>query len=53
MNKPSKNDQRLITSDMIKKLPTPVQRYMTYTGVIGYPWINTVYLKQMGKFLDF
>ena len=23
---------------------------MTYTGVIGYPWINTVYLKQMGKF---
>ena len=50
MKKPSENDQRLITSDLIKKLPTPVQRYMTYTGVIGYPWINTVCLKQMGKF---
>jgi hypothetical protein len=50
MNQSRKNGQRLITADMLKKLPTPVQRYLTYTGVIGYPWIETVHLKQKGKF---
>jgi len=50
MEKHSEKYQRLITSGMLEKLPDPVQRYLTYTGVIGYPWINTVRLKQVGKF---
>ena len=37
MEKHSENDQRLITSDMLEKLPDPVQRYMAYTGVVDYP----------------
>jgi hypothetical protein len=43
-------DKLVITSDMLNELPTPVQRYMTYTGVVGTPWIDTVRLKQVGKF---
>jgi hypothetical protein len=27
-----------------------VQRYLTYTGVVGTPWIDTVYLEQAGRF---
>ena len=50
MEKYSENDQRLITSDMLEKLPNPVQRYMAYTGVVGNPWIDTVRLKQVGRF---
>ena len=34
-----------ITEKMIRELPEPVQRYMHYTGVIGRPWIETVWLK--------
>jgi len=43
-------DQQIITEDILKHLPEVVQRYLTYTGVVGYPWINTVRLKQTGKF---
>jgi len=50
MDKLSANEQRLITSDMLADLPEPVQRYMTYTGVVGNPWIDTVRLKQVGRF---
>ena len=35
---------------MLEKLPDAVQRYLAYTGVVGYPWIDTVRLKQEGKF---
>jgi hypothetical protein len=34
----------------ISKLPEPVRRYMRYTGVVGSPWVETVHLKQVGKF---
>jgi len=44
------NNQRLITAGMLEDLPEPVQRYMTYTGVVGRPWINTVRLRQSGIF---
>jgi hypothetical protein len=44
------NEQRLIKSDMLENLPEPVQRYMAYTGVVGNPWIDTVRLKQVGRF---
>ena len=40
----------LITAEMLKNLPEPVQRYMIYTGVVGKPWIDAVYLKQKGRF---
>ncbi len=40
----------LVTADMLQHLPEPVQRYMTYTGVVGKPWINTVHIKYAGKF---
>ncbi len=41
---------RLVTADMLRHLPEPVQRYMAYTGVIGQPWIDTVRLKYTGQF---
>lgn len=43
-------NSRLVTVDMLRNLPEPVQHYMTYTGVVGKPWINTVRLKQSGRF---
>ncbi len=42
--------QMIITNEMISDLPEPVQRYMRYTGVVGKPWIENVWLKQIGKF---
>jgi hypothetical protein len=44
------NDSFIITSDMLEELPRPVQRYLTYSGIVGYPWIDTVRLKQVGIF---
>jgi hypothetical protein len=41
---------RLVTANVLADLPEPVQRYMTYTGVVGKPWIDTVRLRQRGKF---
>ena len=39
-----------VTKDMLANLPVPVQRYMSFTGVLGKPWINSVVLKQVGTF---
>ncbi len=50
MEKHIENNQRLITLDMLDELPDPVQRYLAYTGVVDYPWVDTVRLKQVGKF---
>jgi hypothetical protein len=33
---------------MFRDLPEPIRRYLTYTGVVGKPLVNTVYLKQKG-----
>ena len=41
---------RFITADMLQDLPEPVQQYLTYTGVVGTPWVENVFLKQRGKF---
>jgi hypothetical protein len=46
----SPRGQRLITAEMLADLPEPVQRYLNYSGVVGKPWIDTVYLKQTGHF---
>jgi hypothetical protein len=45
-----KLNQRLITFDMLHNLPEPVQRYMAFSNVVEKPWIETVYLKQSGRF---
>jgi hypothetical protein len=50
IDKHNADEKRLITSDMLENLPEPVQRYMAYTGVVGNPWIDTVRLKQVGRF---
>jgi len=44
------NNQRLVTADMLSRLPEPAQRYLNYTGVIGKPWIDTVRIKYTGIF---
>ncbi len=50
MDKHQTNKDRLVTADMLQNLPEPVQRYLSYSGVIGKPWINTVRLKYVGRF---
>jgi hypothetical protein len=49
-DKYSVRNDRLVTAEMLQNLPEPVQRYMIYTGVVGKPWIDTVHLKQAGRF---
>ena len=43
-------NQQLVTPEMLQHLPEPVQRYMAFSGVVGKPWIETVHLKQTGRF---
>ncbi|HET7377374.1 MAG TPA: DUF6544 family protein, partial [Anaerolineae bacterium] len=50
MNSLLKNNERLVTADMLQPLPEPVQRYLSYSGVIGQAWIDTVRLKYTGRF---
>jgi hypothetical protein len=45
----SSKDNKIITEEMLVNLPTSVQRYLRYSGVVGKPWINTVRLKQTGQ----
>jgi hypothetical protein len=40
----------LITSEMLEGLPAPVQRYLTYSGVLGKPRIKTVRILFSGRF---
>src|SRR5215510_7908122 len=44
------NTDQIVTQDMLQHLPAPVQRYLSYSGVVGKPWINTVRLNYKGKF---
>ncbi len=44
------NDNRLVTPEMLQRLPDPVQRYLDFTGLVGKPWIHDVRLKQAGRF---
>lgn len=39
-----------VTDQMLDMLPEPVQRYMIYTGVVGKTWVDTVHLRQVGRF---
>jgi hypothetical protein len=40
----------VVTPEMLAHLPEPVHRYLVYTGVVGKPMVNTVRLRQRGKF---
>lgn len=44
------DERRLITADLLDKVPEPVRRYLNYTGVVGQPWIDQARLKQEGTF---
>ena len=50
MEKFENTNPRLITAEMLQDLPEPVQRYLAFSGVIGKPWIDTVRLRQSGRF---
>ena len=47
----SKNleDKKIVTEEMLQGLPSPVQKYLRYSGAVGKAWINTVSLKQTGR----
>jgi hypothetical protein len=44
------SSQKVVTAEMLQGLPEPVQRYLTYTEVVGKPWVDTVRIRQAGKF---
>jgi hypothetical protein len=39
----------VVTEEMVGALPEPARRFLTYTGVIGRPFVRTVRLKQTGR----
>ncbi len=39
----------VVIEEMLKDLPPPVQRYMSYSGVIGKTIPHTVHLRQVGR----
>jgi hypothetical protein len=49
-NRNQSGTQSLVTPEMLQDLPEVVQRYLNYTAIIGKPQIDTVYLRQTGKF---
>ncbi len=49
-NKDISRPERLVTEEMLEDLPQPVQRYLDYTGVVGKPLVDSVHLKQTGRF---
>ncbi|MCU7548939.1 hypothetical protein OCK74_07415 [Chitinophagaceae bacterium LB-8] len=40
--------KNIVTEDMIKNLPTPVQRWLRNSGIMGREMIHSVHLKQKG-----
>ncbi len=50
MGKGEPENDRVVTADMLQRLPEPVRRYLNYTNVVGEPWVKTVRLKQTGRF---
>lgn len=43
-------EEPVIHAERLAHLPPVVQRYLTYSGVIGTPWIETVRLSYTGRF---
>jgi hypothetical protein len=50
MSQPASNGRHVITDDRLHGLPAAVQRYLTYTGIVGTPWIETVRIHYRGRF---
>ena len=46
----NKNEDLIVSKSMLVDLPEPVQRYISFTGIMGKPWIKSVVLSQVGKF---
>jgi len=46
---PQGRKQVIVTEEMLQRLPDPLKRYLSYTGVVGKPMVQTVRLKQVGK----
>jgi len=46
----SEIEEQLVTAEMLVPLPEPVRRYLRYSGIVGKPWVDSVYLKQSGRF---
>lgn len=42
-------NNKIVTEKMLEGLPSPVQKYLHYSGVVNKPWVNTVNLKQTGQ----
>jgi hypothetical protein len=38
----------IVTEEMLEGLPSPVRRYLRYTGIVGQPLVETVYVEQQG-----
>lgn len=39
----------VVTEEMLRDLPAPARRYLSYTGVVGKPMVRTVWLRQTGR----
>ncbi len=44
----NRDTRETVTEEMLANLPAPVQRYLTHTGVVGKPQVQSVYLEQVG-----
>lgn len=42
--------ERIVTSEMLARLPAAAQRYLNLTGVVGKPWIHTARVEYVGQF---
>jgi len=42
-------EEVVVTEEMLKGLPVPVRRYLSFTGVVDTRLVSTVQLKQKGK----
>jgi hypothetical protein len=49
LSEASPGQRVIVTGEMVRNLPPPVQRYMTYSGVLGKTIPRTVLLKQVGR----
>ena len=45
----STSEEALVTENMLGDLPEPVQRYLSYTGIVGKPFVSTARLEQKGS----
>lgn len=50
LSAPPPADLPVITAEMLAGLPAPIQRHLTYAGVVGQPVVHSVRLKQTGRF---